>query len=108
MAKPIRNAERIVRWRQYKGLSRAQLADGIRKRGGRCSRTAVGYWETDDNGPTQENLELMCRVLGITLPDFYGRLPKLPSTAARKHRVTRKARASFSQGALNGALSSVG
>jgi transcriptional regulator with XRE-family HTH domain len=42
----------------------------------RISGSAISYWETGDTTPTQPNLEAVVKALGLTMAQFYGRVPR--------------------------------
>jgi len=55
---------RIHEWRKFRGLSQAQLADGI------CSASAVSQLESDKISPTINLLNALCSKLGVTADDI--------------------------------------
>lgn len=63
-------ADRVRWWRERAGLSKAEAARRIG-----LSDVALGYWESDDTEPTQQNLSKFCDVVGITMAQFWGPLP---------------------------------
>jgi transcriptional regulator with XRE-family HTH domain len=65
-------SERIIRWRESRGLSQAALADKIG-----VSPSAVAQWELGQTSPSTRHLEKMAEVIGVTMERFYGRAPKL-------------------------------
>jgi transcriptional regulator with XRE-family HTH domain len=65
---------RLLTWLRVKGLSQAQLAEKLN-----VSGTAVTFWCSGRNAPTQKNLELIVEVLGLTLAEFWGPLPEVPA-----------------------------
>lgn len=73
--------ERIAGWLRAKGLSQRALAAKLK-----VSPGAVNAWvkgrENEGAAPTQRNLESMVAVFGITMAEFYGRIPKPKKAAA--------------------------
>ncbi len=73
--------ERIGAWLRAKGLSQRQLAKAVG-----VTPSAVSYWLSKDKRkretPTTDNLTKIVNVFGLTMPEFYGRLP-----AAKKRRA---------------------
>lgn len=74
--------ERIVSWREHRGLTQVELAKAVvrhrRARGERdakCSPSAVAQWELNQTSPTQPNMQAMCDAFEITLAQFWGRVP---------------------------------
>jgi transcriptional regulator with XRE-family HTH domain len=62
--------ERIVRWRERYALSQAALAERIG-----ISPAAVAQWELGQTVPTTQNMQKITEALGISLHDFWGRVP---------------------------------
>lgn len=71
--------ERIAIWRKAKGLSQRELATKIG-----VSAAAVYQWEgTGDSktAPSVANLEKLVAALGISMAQFYGRVPKVKAAS---------------------------
>lgn len=90
MQPDIELGERIASWREYAGLTQAELAEAIvkhrRSRGDKdatCSPSAVAQWELSQTSPTQPNLHAMCDAIEITLAQFWGRVPARKKKAAK-------------------------
>lgn len=68
--------DRIAHWRKAKGWSQAQLAKAVG-----VSAAAVYQWEGSEKiektTPSSAHVEKVASALGITMAQFYGRLPKL-------------------------------
>jgi transcriptional regulator with XRE-family HTH domain len=64
-------SERITRWRESRGLSQATVAGKLD-----LSPSAVAQWELGDTTPSQKNLEMFVKVIGVSMERFYGRIPK--------------------------------
>ena len=64
-------AARIAGWREHREMTRPEVA---RKLG--VTRQAVGAWERGESPPTQDNLEALARLLGVTMSQFYGEVPQ--------------------------------
>jgi transcriptional regulator with XRE-family HTH domain len=64
-------SERIIRWRESRGLSQAALAEKID-----ISPSAVAQWELGQTVPSTRHLEKMAEVIGVSMTRFYGRAPK--------------------------------
>jgi transcriptional regulator with XRE-family HTH domain len=72
--------ERIAAWRDARGLTQQQLAEAIG-----VTHAAVFQWEMDGDGrttPSLKNLQKVCKVFGITMERFYGRIPKAKARAS--------------------------
>lgn len=74
--------ERIVSWREHRGLTQIELAELIakarRSRGERnatCSPSAVAQWELNQTTPTQANLNALVDALDVTHSQFFARVP---------------------------------
>lgn len=66
--------ERIAAWRKVKRLSRGQLAERVG-----VSVAAVYQWEGTGESktrPATDNLERIAEAFGLTLAEFFGRVPK--------------------------------
>lgn len=63
-------AARIAAWREHAKMSQADIG---RRLG--LTRQSVGAWERGESPPTQENLEALARLLGVTMSQFYGDVP---------------------------------
>ena len=63
--------DRITRWRELRGLKRSELAElcGV-------SYNAVAHWENGRHYPPYPLLESLVEELGLTLPLFFGELPR--------------------------------
>lgn len=68
--------ERIRLWREFRGLSQTDLAN----RAG-MDKTKLCRLESGDLVVRAVDLETIARALGVTMPKFYGRIPK-PAKAA--------------------------
>lgn len=68
--------ERIRLWREFRGLSQTELAD----RAG-MDKTKVCRLESGELIVRAIDLETIAGALGVTMPKFYGRIPK-PAKAA--------------------------
>lgn len=62
---------RIARWRRSRGLTQRVLAQAAG-----VTVSAVSLWESGGS-PSQSSLEAVVAVLGLTMAQFYGPLPKL-------------------------------
>lgn len=65
---------RIRRWREAKGLTRQDLARAVG-----VTWPAVYQWEGEEGhvtSPSQENLAKVVEALGITMQQFWGKVPK--------------------------------
>lgn len=62
--------ERIAKWRHVMGVSQQELARTIG-----VTPAAIYQWESGETSPRTSNLEHMVRVFGITMAQFYGRVP---------------------------------
>jgi transcriptional regulator with XRE-family HTH domain len=63
-------ATRILKWREFAGLSRAELAKTVD-----VSLQAVKYWENGAHPPTLANLEKIVSACGISMGEFWGPIP---------------------------------
>lgn len=70
-------AERIKTWREWAGLSKANIADVLE-----VSTQTVRNWESGRFAPTYDNLELFANAVGISLPQFWGELPPVARVAS--------------------------
>lgn len=61
---------RIAAWRRAKGLTQADLAAAAK-----VTVSAVSYWESGTTSPSHERLEAVVDRLGLTMAEFYGRMP---------------------------------
>jgi transcriptional regulator with XRE-family HTH domain len=71
---------RIARWRVAKGLSRLELAQAVG-----VSAAAVYQWEgaaAKRTSPLVSHLDKIVEVLGVSMVEFYGRVPPKPKRAA--------------------------
>jgi len=69
--------ERIRRWRESQGITKAQLA-----RDCAVTSAAVCQWEQDDGTePTHANVAAIAAAVGVSLSVFYGTPPHEPSVA---------------------------
>lgn len=59
--------DKIYRARKVKGLSQEDLADSVG-----VSRQTVSQWENDKFQPGSENIDALCRVLGLKREEFAG------------------------------------
>lgn len=66
------HAIRIATWRKAKGLTQAKLAANVG-----VTVSAVSYWEAGKTTPSQGHLEKLVAALDLTMPRFYGPLPKV-------------------------------
>lgn len=62
---------RIRTWREYLGLSLRHVASMTGIDAGELCRMELGR-----RNPRHEDLALFCGAIGITLEEFYGRLPR--------------------------------
>jgi transcriptional regulator with XRE-family HTH domain len=62
---------RIATWRRARGLTQADLAVAAG-----VTVSAVSYWEAGKSTPSHAHLEAIVARLGLTMAQFYGRLPK--------------------------------
>lgn len=68
---------RIASWRRAKRLTQRQVAERVG-----VVVSAVSMWETGAASPTVSRLEdLAERAFGLTMEQFYGRVPKAPKAA---------------------------
>lgn len=65
----------IACWREYRGLTQAELAAKVRKCGGRCSPSALAQWELNQTAPTEKNQQALCDALKITRAQFWDGVP---------------------------------
>ena len=71
----MRLNERIRRWRESRGTTKAQLARDVG-----VSSAAVSQWEQEDGTePTHTNVEAIAKALGVSLSLFYGSPPHSPT-----------------------------
>ena len=68
---------RIREWLRVTGLTQKDLAARVG-----VSPGAVSAWVNGDSAPTHKNLELIVGAFGISIVDFYGRIPKTRRTKA--------------------------
>jgi len=64
--------ERLTRWREHKGLTKAALASTAG-----TTPQAVGRIEAGDSDPSLEMLTKLVSAMKLTMAEFYGPLPKL-------------------------------
>lgn len=67
-------SERIALWRKAKGLTQAELAAAVG-----VTPAAVYQWEGSGDSrttPSVGHLEKLVGALGLTIGQFYGRVPK--------------------------------
>jgi len=69
--------ERIRVWREYAGLTKTALANAVG-----VAMTAVIQWENGGTTPKSENLELIAEACGVSMEQFWGRLPKRKRSAS--------------------------
>lgn len=74
--------ERVVRWREHRGLTQAALAAKITKLGGQCSPSAVAQWELNQTAAAQSNMQPLADALEVTLAQFWGRVPSRKKRAS--------------------------
>lgn len=80
---------RIAAWRKAKGWSQGQLAKAIG-----VTTAAVSFWEgagAEPTAPSRKNLDKLVAVLGITIAEFYGDIPKAKSAAKKPSKAKRAA-----------------
>lgn len=70
-ANTVSIADRIRRWREWAGLTQAQLARAVE-----VSTAAETMWESGKTEPTHSNIAKICSKLGIEQSDFWGKLPR--------------------------------
>lgn len=75
----MKMGERVKRWREAYSLTQAQLAKKVG-----VSAGAVANWEVGANPPTSRNVELVARVLGVSMAEFWG---KPPAPVKRRRRA---------------------
>lgn len=68
----MRISERITRWRESQGLTKAELARRVG-----VSPEAVSQWEREENGtsPTVENVEKIADAVGVSMSKFWNEPP---------------------------------
>jgi transcriptional regulator with XRE-family HTH domain len=64
-------SNRISGWRRAKGLSQREVAEAVE-----VGVPAVSMWESGKTSPTQQNLERLVAFYGLTMAEFYGRVPR--------------------------------
>lgn len=64
-------AARILKWREFVGLSREELAKAVG-----VSLQAVKYWEDGTHPPTLGNLDKIIGAYGISMAQFWGHYPR--------------------------------
>lgn len=62
---------RIKRWRESRGLSKAELARRVGK-----TRSAIVQWEQGKSAPSRETTEALAGVFGVSIPAFWGSAPR--------------------------------
>ena len=67
---------RIVSWRKAKGLTQGDIAKACG-----VGVPAVSQWESGKAEPTHDHLVAAVARMGLTMPRFYGRVPKARATA---------------------------
>lgn len=72
----MRLSERIRRWRESRGISKAQIARDVG-----VSAAAVSQWEDGTTTPTVASLDRLVEALGVSLSVFYGPAPKARKAA---------------------------
>lgn len=73
---------RITAWRKLKGFTQQSLASGVG-----VTVAAVSYWESGTTTPSHDNLKALVELLGLTMEQFYGAIPKPKKTKATKRAV---------------------
>ncbi len=73
--------ERIASWREHRGLTQVALAERLELTAG-----AIANWEVNTAVPTGKHLHELVDVLGLTMQQFWGRVP-----ARKKKRARRRA-----------------
>lgn len=63
-------SERITRWRDRKGITKAELARRVG-----VSSAAITQWEAGDANPSVESVEKITKALDITMAMFFGQAP---------------------------------
>lgn len=64
-------AIRIASWRKARGLTQPALASAAG-----VSVSAVSLWEAGKSSPSQEHLQAIVDLFGLTMARFYGRVPR--------------------------------
>jgi transcriptional regulator with XRE-family HTH domain len=67
---------RVIAWLKAKGMTQKDLAKAMD-----VSPGAVSAWVHNEYAPSHANLNKIVTALGVTMVEFYGRVPK-PKTAA--------------------------
>jgi len=62
---------RIAAWRKARQLPQRSLADAAG-----VTVSAVSWWESGRSAPSQKHLEAVVTALGISMEQFYGRVPE--------------------------------
>lgn len=68
---------RIAAWLRVRNMSQRALAHALG-----VTPQAVTAWVRHNKPPTQKNLHAMTKAFGVTILEFYGRLPKAKRDAA--------------------------
>ncbi len=66
----IEICDRITVWREFHGMSNAELA-----RACGVSTPAVSQWELGQVVPTMDSIQAICDALVLTMEEFFGPLP---------------------------------
>lgn len=69
--------ERITRWREFNGLTKAEFARRVGK-----SSACIAQWESGETEPTHESVDTIAEVFGISLSMFWGDPPAKPRKAS--------------------------
>lgn len=64
--------ERLTRWREHKGLTKAALASAAE-----TTPQAVGRIEAGDSDPSLEMLEKLVSAMKLTMVEFWGAVPRI-------------------------------
>lgn len=70
MPTPLSLADRMRQWRNWAGLTMADVAAKVG-----VSKSAVTLWEKGRTSPTHNNVGKFCKSIGITKQQFEGDVP---------------------------------
>lgn len=74
---------RLSAWLKWRDISQRELQRELARTSVKVTASAINAWVKNRNAPKLGHLEAVQEVLGITMLEFYGKVPSRPRKKAR-------------------------